>query len=183
MTWRRLATLILVCALVALGGYVTWDWLSTPPVTKEIPKEQAVPLKEAAPATEVVKAHAPLRAIKKTPAVKKTTKLPDEVFDDPGKELLATAKFKAREDTTYTVTGVFDTRSGKTSLAAVEDASPWLSFPNRGAVGLGASVLTGDIRLRGRYDAVRSKDFVLTLEGRLEEGGRKDAEIYIDWRF
>ena len=172
-------------ALAFFGAVVAIIWMLLPdpvPVPGINVAEKLPPAIKDAP-TETVKDAAPPVVLKKTPKARKVTRLPAAVFDDASTEIQATSTFKAREDTSYTATSTLNKTTGTTDLHVAENPRPWLEFPNRGAIGLGTSLVTGDARLHGRYDAVRSKSFVLTLEGRLEEGGRKDAEIYLDYRF
>jgi hypothetical protein len=173
--------------IVALASAV-YNWYSSRPMTNP---QQYTPLPEVKEVVKIKRVKVPgpkeIVTIEKEVVVEKL-KLPNEVKNDPNKQVIATGEVPPYEGKTNVV-AVMDTQQGTTSIIAKQQPLPLFAFKNQKEIGIrgGYAANKDGTRIQadafGRWTFVRIGNIHLGLYGEVNTNSEGKAMIESSYRF
>lgn len=113
-----------------------------------------IPAKVAKAVKLIPKVSIPIKHIKVyAPKAKAQLKLPDNVLDDPIKQVLEASTVE-RSEHQQTVTTVLNTDTGETETITRQEPLPWVQLDDRGSIGMYSGIKNGQptVRLEAHED-------------------------------
>lgn len=180
LPWKLIG---LALAVLLAGSYLLWTWYAPAPAISQAGYMQAAPAHAVASAGTVpVKVDA-VQVIPKQVAAKKL-KLPVEIAEDEGKQVVATAEIPPTKGGATAVT-VLDTRTGHSETLIKETPRSLVSFERGTEVGARYGVTTDggtSLAVYARRDLLRVGSVYLAgyAEASIAGDGDSEAKAMID---